>query len=51
MAARAKKLLAFVVYPGITPLDLVGPLTVLRNLAGTSYRTVVVGEPIEAFQR
>jgi transcriptional regulator GlxA family with amidase domain len=40
---RHKGLLAFPVYPGVTPLDLVGPLTVLRNLAGTPYRTVVVG--------
>ena len=37
-----KRLLAFPVYPGVTPLDLVGPLTVLRNLTGTAYRTVVV---------
>ena len=47
MTARAgrqeKQLLAFPVYPGVTPLDLVGPLTVLRNLTGTAYRTVVVG--------
>jgi transcriptional regulator GlxA family with amidase domain len=41
---REKQLLAFAVYPGVTPLDLVGPLTVLRNLTGTRYRTVVVGE-------
>ena len=40
---RGKQLLAFPVYPGVTPLDLVGPLTVLRNLTGTRYRTVVVG--------
>ena len=26
-----EKLLAFPVYPGVTPLDLVGPLTVLRT--------------------
>ena len=39
-----KRLLAFPVYPGVTPLDLVGPLTVLRNLTGSAYRTVVVGE-------
>jgi transcriptional regulator GlxA family with amidase domain len=39
-----KRLLAFPVYPGVTPLDLVGPLTVLRNLTGTAYRTVVVAE-------
>ena len=41
---REKQLLAFPVYPGVTPLDLVGPLTVLRDLTGTAYRTVVVGE-------
>ncbi|MGY1638913.1 DJ-1/PfpI family protein [Geodermatophilus sp. SYSU D00742] len=41
---REKQLLAFPLYPGVTPLDLVGPLTVLRNLTGTAYRTVVVGE-------
>ncbi|MGY1643701.1 DJ-1/PfpI family protein [Geodermatophilus sp. SYSU D00703] len=48
MTARARRrerqLLAFPVYPGVTPLDVVGPLTVLRNLTGTAYRTVVVGE-------
>jgi transcriptional regulator GlxA family with amidase domain len=41
---REKQLLAFAVYPGVTPLDLVGPLTVLRNLTGSAYRTVVVAE-------
>jgi transcriptional regulator GlxA family with amidase domain len=40
---REKQLLAFPVYRGVTPLDLVGPLTVLRNLTGTAHRTVVVG--------
>lgn len=41
-----KKTIAFVVYPGMTPLDLVGPLTVLEGMASTvpEYRTVVVGE-------
>src|SRR3954454_1344010 len=40
-----EKLIAVPVYPGVTPLDLVGPLTVLQS-AGlpTRYRTVVVGE-------
>jgi transcriptional regulator GlxA family with amidase domain len=40
-----QKTLAFVVYPGLTPLDLVGPLQVLSALAqiDPSYRTVVVG--------
>jgi transcriptional regulator GlxA family with amidase domain len=48
MPGKEKKYLAFPVYPGVTPLDLVGPLTVLRNLAmGTPYRTVVVGERVE----
>ena len=41
---REKRLLAFPVYPGVTPLDLVGPLTVLRNLTGTAYRTIVVAQ-------
>jgi transcriptional regulator GlxA family with amidase domain len=48
MPGKGKKYLAFPVYPGVTPLDLVGPLTVLRNLAmGTPYRTVVVGQRVE----
>jgi transcriptional regulator GlxA family with amidase domain len=40
-----QKTLAFVVYPGLTPLDLVGPLQVLSALAqiDPAYRTVVVG--------
>jgi transcriptional regulator GlxA family with amidase domain len=40
-----QKTLAFVVYPGLTPLDLVGPLQVLSALAqiDPTYRTVVVG--------
>jgi len=39
------KTVAFVVYPGLTPLDLVGPLQVLSALAqfDPNYRTVVVG--------
>jgi transcriptional regulator GlxA family with amidase domain len=44
---RDEQLLAFPVYPGVTPLDVVGPLTVLRNLSGTAYRTVVVGAGTE----
>jgi transcriptional regulator GlxA family with amidase domain len=45
---KEKKLIAFALYPGATPLDLVGPLTVLRNLGiGWPFRTVVVGERIE----
>jgi transcriptional regulator GlxA family with amidase domain len=45
---KDKKHIAFTLYPGATPLDLVGPLTVLRNLGvGWPFRTVVVGERIE----
>ncbi|HEV2125252.1 MAG TPA: DJ-1/PfpI family protein [Chloroflexota bacterium] len=48
MPAKEKKLIAFTLYPGVTPLDLVGPLTVLRELGfGWPFRTVVVGERIE----
>jgi transcriptional regulator GlxA family with amidase domain len=44
-----EKVLAFPVYPGVTPLDLIGPLTVLGTpgIGGTRYRTVVVGERAE----
>jgi len=42
-----EKILSFPVYPGVTPLDLVGPLTILRNMGRTPYRTVVVGERTE----
>jgi transcriptional regulator GlxA family with amidase domain len=45
--AGKEKILAFPVYPGVTPLDLVGPLTILRNMGRTPYRTVVVGERLE----
>lgn len=48
MPGTEKKLIAFTLYPGVTPLDLVGPLTVLRNLGvGWPFETVVVGERIE----
>ena len=44
-----EKVLAFPVYPGVTPLDLIGPLTVLKTpgIGGTRYRTVAVGERAE----
>jgi transcriptional regulator GlxA family with amidase domain len=44
-----EKVLAFPVHPGVTPLDLIGPLTVLATpgIGGTRYRTVVVGERAE----
>lgn len=42
--ARQLRHIAFTLYPGVSPLDLVGPLTVLRDLkVGSPYRTVVVG--------
>ena len=48
MPGKEKKLIAFALFPGVTPLDLVGPLTVLRDLKiGSPYRTVVVGERTE----
>ncbi|PXY30517.1 DJ-1/PfpI family protein [Prauserella flavalba] len=40
-----KKTIAFVLYPGLTPLDLVGPLQVLSVLPG--YEVVVVGQTRE----
>ena len=42
MPGKEQKTIAFTLYPGVTPLDLVGPLTVLRDLK--PYRTVMVGE-------
>jgi transcriptional regulator GlxA family with amidase domain len=47
------KTIAFVVYPGLTPLDLIAPMTTFlgltRGLVGTSrhYRTVCVAERVE----
>src|SRR5919199_1269224 len=48
MAAKEQKIVACTLYPGVTPLDLIGPLTVLRELGfGWPFRTVVVGERTE----
>jgi transcriptional regulator GlxA family with amidase domain len=50
---KKAKTIAFVAYPGLTLLDLVGPITTFlgltRSLVGTSrhYRTVCVGERVE----
>jgi transcriptional regulator GlxA family with amidase domain len=45
---RNEKVLAFPVYPGVSPLDLIGPLTVLMTPGiRERYRTVVVGERAE----
>lgn len=46
---REPKQIAFVLYPGLTPLDLVGPLQVLTTLShfAPHFKAVVVGERIE----
>ena len=46
---RAEKTIAFVLYPGLTVLDLTGPLQVLTALSeiAPEYRTVVVAERVE----
>src|SRR5829696_6069918 len=49
MAAEEQKTVAFVLYPGLTLLDLVGPLQVFASLRrfDDHYRPVVVAERIE----
>lgn len=49
MAQEQKKTIAFVLYPGLTLLDLAGPLQVISALAGAGlgYEAVVVAERIE----
>jgi putative intracellular protease/amidase len=49
MAAQEQKTVAFVLYPGLTLLDLVGPLQVFASLRrfNDQYRPVVVAERIE----
>jgi transcriptional regulator GlxA family with amidase domain len=43
MKLREAKYIAFAVYPGVSALELIGPLTVLRDLrVGTPYRSIVV---------
>jgi transcriptional regulator GlxA family with amidase domain len=48
--AQAHKTIAFVLYPGLTPLDLIGPLQVMSvlPLIDPTFRTTVVGERIES---
>src|SRR5215210_2391510 len=42
-----QKLIAFTLYDGVSPLDVVGPLTVLRKVGpGWPFETVTVGERI-----
>src|SRR5215218_10839090 len=49
MATQQQKTVAFVLYPGITLLDLVGPLQVFASLRqfNDQYRPVVVAERLE----
>lgn len=47
----SKKMIAFVAHPGLTLLELVGTLSVLKGLAMKGYQTVVIGEttdPVES---
>src|SRR5918994_4946201 len=46
---QAGKKIAFVLYPGLTPLDMVGPLQVMSGLQAfvPEWQTVVVGERVE----
>jgi transcriptional regulator GlxA family with amidase domain len=48
-AQTSPKDIAFVVYPGLTPLDLVGPLEVFTvlELLNPEYRSVVVGQTLD----
>ncbi|GJL73897.1 DJ-1/PfpI family protein [Nitrosomonas sp.] len=47
MTANSEKIIAFLLYPGLSLLDMIGPYSVLSNL-GRGYRTVVVGEKAES---
>jgi transcriptional regulator GlxA family with amidase domain len=50
MTAEPKKQIAFVLYPGLTPLDLIGPLQALSAVprVDPSYEVMVVAETTEA---
>lgn len=41
-----RKTIAFLVYPDLTPLDLIGPLQVIKCLETRGYRVVTVGERV-----
>lgn len=47
---RDEKIISILLYPGLTALDLIGPLQVLKTLEmfAPQYRTVVVAERIES---
>ncbi len=44
---KGEKQIAFVLYPGLTLLDMVGPLTVLKYLGDHGYQMVIVSERVE----
>ena len=50
MPDNATKTVAFLLYPGLTPLDMIGPLQLLNGLgmADPSFQVTVVGERVEA---
>jgi putative intracellular protease/amidase len=50
MTNNATKIVAFLLYPGLTPLDMIGPLQLLNGLgmADPSFQVTVVGERVEA---
>jgi transcriptional regulator GlxA family with amidase domain len=50
--SHATKMIAAILYPGLTALDLIGPLQVLRTLeqVAPGYRVVVVGEHVESME-
>lgn len=50
MTDNGTKTVAFLLYPGLTPLDMIGPLQLLNGLgmADPSFRVTVVGERVEA---
>jgi transcriptional regulator GlxA family with amidase domain len=52
MADEKKKTIAFVLYPGLTLLDLAGPLQVISSLAGLGqgFEAVVVAERVEPLE-
>ena len=48
MSDIGTRTVAFVLYPGLTPLDLIGPLQILNRLGvDPRFRVTVVGERIE----
>ena len=50
MSEMGARTVAFVLYPGLTPLDLIGPLQVLNRLpsADSRFQVTAVGERVES---